>query len=76
MFKMTSNEFKAAFQAHNEKKKEFRNQPRDILVGSEPGLNKISVNGKDKPKHGTEKVEKDHSKSAVREYFESNGLEV
>ena len=47
MFKMTSNEFKAAFQAHNEKKKEFRNQPRDILVGSEPGLNKISINGKD-----------------------------
>lgn len=34
------------------------------------------VNVKDKPKHGAEKVEKNHSKSAVREYFESNGLEV
>lgn len=36
----------------------------------------VSANGKDKPKHGTEKVEKDHSKSAVREFFESSGLEV
>lgn len=34
------------------------------------------VNVKDKPKHGAEKVEKNQSKSAVREYFESNGLEV
>lgn len=34
------------------------------------------VNVKDKPKHGAEKVEKNHSKSAVRENFESNGLEV
>lgn len=32
--------------------------------------------GKDKPKHGTGKHEKNHTDSAVRKFFEDNGLEV
>ena len=34
------------------------------------------VNVKYKTKHGAEKVEKNHSKSAVRDFFKNNGLEV
>jgi DNA helicase IV len=32
--------------------------------------------GKDKSKHGTDKTEKNHTDSAVRKYFEDNGLQV
>lgn len=37
---------------------------------------KAGTNRKDKPKHGAEKVEKNFSKSSVREFFEKNGLVV
>lgn len=36
----------------------------------------VSGNGKNEPKHRTDKSEKNHENSEVRRFFESNGLEV
>jgi DNA helicase IV len=38
--------------------------------------NVVTLAEKDKPKHGTEKSEKNYADSAVRRFFEDNGLEV
>ena len=60
----------------NEESKEVTSETRRQDPKEIDSVSGASGKEKDKPKHGTDKSEKDHGNSEVRRFFESNGLEV